>query len=127
MKRKIMRKILLASAIAVMMAAPAFAKNTMVVVNLSGNVKSGSGPATASTIIPVGTVTIIATGNHVDVYNPATHSLITAISGVVVPLGTITDMVFGPAAFLTVQGAGPFAVTIDYSTVPPTVGPAVNL
>jgi hypothetical protein len=125
MKRKIMRKILLASAAVMMMVAPAFAKNTMVVVNLSGIVKSG--PVASSTIIPVGTVAIIATGNHVDVYNPATHSLITAISGVVVPLGTITDMVFGPAALLTVQGAGPFAVTIDFSTVPPTVGPAVNL
>jgi hypothetical protein len=121
-----MRKILLATLTFTALAFPALAKNTMVMVNLSGVVKS-SGANAASTIVNVGVVDLIATGNHVDVYNPITHSLIPALSGVVVPLGTISDMVFNAPAFLTVQGAGPFAVTIDYSTVPPTVGPAVSL
>jgi hypothetical protein len=128
--RETMRKLLLSTAAAIMLAGPALAETRMLTANLSGVIKpKGGGPSTASTIVPivtVGTATFIAVGNRVDVFNPVTNSVVTALT-VTVPLGTIVDMVFNAPSFLTVQGGGPFAVTIDYSTFPPTVMPAVAL
>jgi hypothetical protein len=100
----------------------------MIAVNLTGIVKTapiGGARGASSTIVPVGTVNIIATGKRVDVYDPVTNTVV-AIFTVTVPLSTITDMVFN-SPFLTVQGAGPFAVTLDYTTAPPTIKPAVPL
>jgi hypothetical protein len=128
--RETMRKLLLGTAAAIMLAGPALAQTKMITVNLSGVVKpKGGGPSTASTIVPIvpiGTATLIAVGNRVDVYNPVTNTVVPGFT-VTVPLGSIIDMVFNMPSFLTVQGGGPFAVTIDYSTFPPTVGPAVAL
>jgi hypothetical protein len=122
-----MKKLLLALAATIAIASPAMAETKMLSVNLSGVVHAAAtGPGVKSTIINVGAVTLIAFGNHIDVYVPSTNALISSL-GVTVPLGVITDMVFTAPSFLTVQGGGGYAVTIDYSTSPPTVMPAVPL
>jgi hypothetical protein len=123
-----MRKLLLSTAAAIMLAGPALAENKMLSVNLSGVVIKNA-PKGLSTIVPfTGTFVFIAVGNRVDLYqsSPPTPGIIPSFT-VTVPLGTITDMVFNPAGFLTVQGAGPFAVTIDYTVFPPNVLPAAAL
>jgi hypothetical protein len=114
-----MRKLLLTTAAAIMLAGPALAKQqqpmlsaTLAVVRIAPTVGG------QSTIITALAVDFIAIGNRVDVLNPATGMLINCAA--TVPLGTIIDMVFTPPSFVTVQGGGPFAVTLDYTTCPPT-------
>ena len=124
--RQTMRKLLLSTAAAIVLAGPALAQTRSISVNLSGVVKTGPKGEAPSTIVNMGMVALIAFGNRVDVYVPSTHTITTALT-VTVPLATITDMVFTAPSFLTVQGGGPFAVTIDYSTVPPTIFPPVSL
>jgi hypothetical protein len=130
--RETMRKLLLTTAAAIMLAGPALAKTTSLSATISGTVKTNS--QGQSTIVPglgafVG-VDFIAIGNRVDVYVPNGTAIIAGCT-VTVPLGTIIDMLFGTlpgTAFLTVQGGGPFAVTIDYTAgCPPTVGAAFSL
>jgi hypothetical protein len=118
-----MRKLLLITAAAIMLAGPALAETKSITVNLSGVAKTRP---PQSTIVNMGMVVLIAFGNRVDVYDPTTHTITTALT-VTVPLATIKDMVFTAPSFLTVQGGGAFAVTIDYSTVPPTIFPPVSL
>jgi hypothetical protein len=132
-----MRKLLLTTAAAILLAGPALAQQTkMISATLNGSIKAGP-YGTSSTIVPGPTplqVAFIAIGNRVDVYAVGstgfTPVLIPSLT-VTVPLGTIIDMVFTitpPGVFrLTVQGGGPFAVTIDYGTTPPTVYPPVAL
>jgi hypothetical protein len=124
--RETMRKLLLTTAAAIMLAGPALAQSTkMVTGTLSGPIKAG--PLGQSTIINALGVSFIAVGNRVDVLNVAGNMLIPTCT-VTVPLGTIIDMVFTPPAFLTVQGGGPFSVTISYmGGCPPVVGPPVSL
>jgi hypothetical protein len=129
-----MRKLLLTTAAAIMLAGPALAKTTSLSATLSGSIKKNS--IGQSTIVPGGGgfvgVDFIAIGNRVDLYVPPSTAIISTCT-VTVPLGTIIDMVFTPTTTppngprLTVQGGGPFAVTIDYSTTPPTVLPPVAL
>jgi hypothetical protein len=121
--RQTMRKLLLSTAAAIMLAGPALAETKSITVNLSGVAKTRP---PQSTIVNMGMVVLIAFGNRVDVYDPTTHTITTALT-VTVPLATIKDMVFTAPSFLTVQGGGAFAVTIDYSTVPPTIFPPVSL
>jgi hypothetical protein len=132
--RETMRKLLLTTAAAIMLAGPALAEQRMLTATLNGSIKAGPF-GSSSTIVPGPNaiqVAFIAIGNRVDVYvvGPSgfTPVLIPALT-VTVPLGTIVDMVFtpNPAPRLTVQGGGPFAVTIDYGTTPPTVLPPVAL
>jgi len=126
-----MRKLLLTTAAAIMLAGPALAKTTSLSANIPGSIKTNA--LGQSTIVPspafVG-VDFIAIGNRVDVYIPNGTAILPGCT-VTVPLGTIIDMLFGTApgtAFLTVQGGGPFAVTIDYTAgCPPTVGAAFSL
>jgi hypothetical protein len=131
-----MRKLLLTTAAAILLAGPALAEQKMISATLNGSIKAGP-YGTASTIVPGPfplQIAFIAIGNRVDVYAVGstgfTPVLIPALT-VTVPLGTIVDMVFTqtpPGVFrLTVQGGGPFAVTIDYGTTPPTVLPPVAL
>ena len=134
-----MRKLLLTTAAAILLAGPALAQTTkMISATLNGSIKAGP-YGTSSTIVPGPApleVAFIAIGNRVDVYVVGsvgfTPVLIPALT-VTVPLGTIVDMVFTPTTTppngprLTVQGGGPFAVTIDYGTTPPTVLPPVAL
>jgi hypothetical protein len=124
-ERQIMRKLLLSTAAAIMLAGPALAKTTSVSANLTVT-KTVPKPGASSTIINLGTVDFIAFGNRVDVYVPSVNTIATVCT-VTVPLAIITDMVFAQPSFLTVQGGGPFAVTLDYSVCPPTIFPAVPL
>jgi len=120
-----MRKLLLTTAAAIMLAGPALAQNKMVTGTLSGSIKVG--PQGPSTIVNALGVSFIAIGNRVDALNVAGNVLLPTCT-VTVPLGTIIDMVFTPPAFLTVQGGGPFAVTISYmGGCPPVVRPPVPL
>ena len=117
-----MRKLLLTTAAAIMLAGPALAQTKSVTGTLSGPIKAGpqgEAPSTPSTIVLGLGVNFIAIGNRVDVLNVGANALIPTCT-VTVPLATITDMVFTPPFFLTVQGGGPFAVTLDYTTCPPT-------
>ena len=115
--RETMRKLLLTTAAAIMLAGPALAQNKMVTGTLSGSIKVG--PQGPSTIVNALGVSFIAIGNRVDALNVAGNVLLPTCT-VTVPLGTIIDMVFTPPSFVTVQGGGPFAVTLDYTTCPPT-------
>lgn len=123
-----MRKLLLSTAAAIMLAGPALAGTKMLTVNFSGVIKSAPKIGTQSTIVPAGVGALIAVGNRVDFYNlSVTPPAIVPALTVTAPVGTIIDMVFTPPSFLTVQGGGPFAVTIDYSVSPPFIFPAVAL
>jgi hypothetical protein len=127
-----MRKLLLGTAAAIMLAGPALAQTKMITATLNGSIKPGP-YGSSSTIVPgpgMIQVAFIAIGNRVDVYlvgPPGFTPVLAPALTVTVPLGTIVDMVFTPPIRLTVQGGGPFALTIDYSTTPPTVLPAVAL
>jgi hypothetical protein len=113
-----MRKLLLTTAAAIMLAGPALAKQQPMVSATLAVVRMAPTGTGQSTIITALAVDFIAIGNRVDVLNPATGMLINCAA--TVPLGTIIDMVFTPPSFVTVQGGGPFAVTLDYTTCPPT-------
>jgi hypothetical protein len=120
-----MRKLLLTTAAAIMLAGPALAGSKMVTGTLSGPIKSG--PPGQSTIINALGVSFIAVGNRVDALDVAANTLLPTCT-VTVPLGSIIDMVFTPPAFVTVQGGGPFSVTISYMAgCPPVVGSPVPL
>jgi hypothetical protein len=116
--RETMRKLLLTTAAAIMLAGPALAKQQPMVSATLAVVRMAPTGTGQSTIITALAVDFIAIGNRVDVLNPATGMLINCAA--TVPLGTIIDMVFTPPSFVTVQGGGPFAVTLDYTTCPPT-------
>jgi hypothetical protein len=117
--RETMRKLLLTTAAAIMLAGPALAKQQQPMLSATlAVVKMAPTTGGQSTIITALAVDFIAIGNRVDVLNPATGMLINCAA--TVPLGTIIDMVFTPPSFVTVQGGGPFAVTLDYTTCPPT-------
>src|ERR1700730_8300694 len=66
--RQIMRKLILSTAAAIMLAGPALAQTKSISVNLSGVVKTGPKGEAPSTIVTVGMVDLIAFGNRVDVY-----------------------------------------------------------
>jgi hypothetical protein len=124
--RQTMRKLLLSTAAAIMLAGPALAQTKSVTGTLSGPIKGGPGEAPSTIVLGLG-VNFIAIGNRVDVLNVGGNALFPTCT-VTVPLATITDMVFTPPFFLTVQGGGPFAVTISYmGGCPPVVRPPVPL
>ena len=125
--RQTMRKLLLTTAAAIMLAGPALAKQPMLSATLAVVRMAPTGIGGQSTIITALAVDFIAIGNRVDVLNVGANALIPTCT-VTVPLATITDMVFTPPFFLTVQGGGPFAVTISYmGGCPPVVRSPVPL
>jgi hypothetical protein len=123
-----MRKLLLSTAAAIILAGPALAGTKFLSATLSGPISvPPKGRIGQSTIVNGLGVNFIALGNRVVAYDPTTQTVICTVT---VPLSTITDMAFTPppANFLTVQGAGPFVVTISYgpgcpNAIFPPVGP----
>ena len=124
-----MRRLLLSTAAAIILAGPALAETKSLSVNLSGIVRAAPKGGGTSTIVNFGAsgVNLIAVGNRVDFLVVATHTLFSPCN-VTVPLAIIPDMVFTTPSFLTVQGGGLFAVTISYmGGCPPVVGSPVSL
>jgi hypothetical protein len=124
-----MKKLLLALAAIMALAAPAFAGTTTLNVTLPQPTPK-AGIAAGTSVIPVSGVFIIAYGNRIDVYNPATNALIPSLTVSNLPIYPILDMAFS-SPYLVVQG-GPgnsagYAVTIDFSTSPPVMKPYFQL